>query len=226
MKNDSNVAPEDLQSFIVIENNKMNHNKKDNPFRKSYIYQITTGYSSIDYTTIIYNIQYIKYESDNGIFFKNDLIFSGITFSDINFYKNTNINYNDLKKSLDISSNSIIGTITFMINQSNFDVYKRSYQKLQSLIAEIVSVINLLFEIGRQISNILNTKKMSKDIIVGLMNNGKNDLLNKRSYNINKLFEKFKASSEKKINSKSIEKSITDINVSQKKILILQREKM
>ena len=105
----------------------MNHNKKDNPFRKSYIYQITTGYSSIDYTTIIYNIQYIKYESDNGIFFKNDLIFSGITFSDINFYKNTNINYNDLKKSLDILSNSIIGTITFMINQSNFDVYKRSY---------------------------------------------------------------------------------------------------
>ena len=39
-------------------------------------------------------------------------------------------NYNDLKKSLDISSNSIIGTMTFMINQSNFDAYKRSYQKL------------------------------------------------------------------------------------------------
>ena len=59
---------------------------------------------------------------------------------------------------------------------------------------------------------------MSKDIIVRLMNNGKNDLLSKRSYNINKLFAKFKASSKKKkINSKSIEKSITDINVSQKK---------
>jgi len=53
----------------------------------------------------------------------------------------------------------MIGTIEFGINKSNFDNYKRSYQRLQSLLAEIISVINLLFEVGRQISNILGGKK-------------------------------------------------------------------
>jgi len=41
---------------------------------------------------------------------------------------------------------------------------------LQSLLAEITSVINLLFEVGRQISNILGGKKMSLSIIEYLVN--------------------------------------------------------
>jgi hypothetical protein len=65
---------------------------------------------------------------------------------------------------------SMIGTIEFGINKSNFDNYKRNYQKLQSLLAEIMSVINLFFEVGRQISNIFGGKKMSLSIIEYLLN--------------------------------------------------------
>ena len=51
------------------------------------------------------------------------------------------------------------------MNKSHFDYYIRSYQKLQSLLAEIMSVISILFELGKKISIILCNKKMSKDII-------------------------------------------------------------
>ena len=53
LKNDSKMPPEYIQSFIVIENNIINHNNKDNTIKKSCIYHYTTGFSSIDYTTII-----------------------------------------------------------------------------------------------------------------------------------------------------------------------------
>ena len=135
-------------------------------------------------------------------------------FSNINFYKNNNIDIYDLKNYLDISPNSIISTITFMINQSNFDIYKRSYQKLQSLLAEITSVISLLFQIGEQISYILCNKKMSKNILIGIMNKSKIDLLNKRSHDINKIFKRENISSERKImKSKSLsnEKPLNDV---------------
>ena len=75
MKNDSNIPPEGIQSFIVTENNIINHKNKDNPIKKSSIYQYTTGLSSIDYTSIAYYFQYIKYESDNGLFFKDNKFF-------------------------------------------------------------------------------------------------------------------------------------------------------
>ena len=66
---------------------------------------------------------------------------------------------------------SLIGAITIEVNKAHFDNYKRSYKKLQSLLAEIMSVISLLFEIGAQISIFLCEKKMSKDIIFNLINN-------------------------------------------------------
>ena len=43
--------------------------------------------------------------------------------------------------------------------------YRRSYKKIQTLIAEISSIISLLMEIGKQILSILNEKRMSIDII-------------------------------------------------------------
>ena len=45
-----------------------------------------------------------------------------------------------------------IGDIEISLNKSNYDNYKRTYQRLQSLLAEIMSVISLLFEIGRSSS--------------------------------------------------------------------------
>ena len=58
-----------------------------------------------------------------------------------------------------------IGTIMFEISKVNFDSYKRSYSRLQSLLAEVMSVISLLFGIGETVTEILLKRKMSRDIV-------------------------------------------------------------
>ena len=134
----------------------------------------------IENTKVNYNFQYLKYESDEGFIFQDSRILYGMSFSDITSYRNKQ-NNKDLTKNFEEIKDSMIGTIEFEINKSNFDNYKRSYQKLQSLLAEITSVINLLLEVGRQISNILGDKKMSLSIIDYLVN--KNTLNTKNRKN-------------------------------------------
>ena len=164
MKNHTNYSPENIQALIVTGNDLIDHNNKNNPINQNYVFHLTTGFSSLEYTTINYNFQYIKYESDDGMIFQKSKIFNGILFSDTNFYKNIRDNYNfkeDIKKSNEIT----IGNIDFQINKSYYDNYRRTYSRLQTLLAEVTSVISLIFEIGRQLSIILFEKKMKKDII-------------------------------------------------------------
>ncbi len=53
-----------------------------------------------------------------------------------------------------------------------------------------MSVVSLLFEIGRQVSIFLCEKKMSGDIISSLLEKNKNFSLSQQSHNINNLVEK------------------------------------
>ena len=150
MKNHTNYSPENIQALIVTGNDLIDHNNKNNPINQNYVFHLTTGFSSLEYTTINYNFQYIKYESDDGMIFQKSKIFNGILFSDTNFYKNIRDNYNfkeDIKKSNEIT----IGNIDFQINKSYYDNYRRTYSRLQTLLAEVTSVISLIFEIGRQL---------------------------------------------------------------------------
>ena len=134
----------------------------------------------IENTKVNYNFQYLKYESDEGFIFQDSRILYGMSFSDITSYRNKQ-NNKDLTKNFEEIKDSMIGTIEFEINKSNFDNYKRSYQKLQSLLAEITSVINLLFEVGRQISNIIGDKKLSLSIIEYLVDRNTLHTKNKRN---------------------------------------------
>ena len=185
LKNESNIKPEKIQAYIVTENNILSHNDKNNPIIKSYLAQFTTSFSSVDFSSIMYYLQYIKYESDNGLFYKSIKSYNGVIFSDMVFYrKDMNDNYDiNIKKTN--SSDSIISTINIMLNKSNFDNYKRTFKRLQSLLAEVMSVIGLLFEIGRIISDILCDKKMSKDIIYKILNKIENEEINQEKNNIN-----------------------------------------
>ena len=66
--------------------------------------------------------------------------------------------YYNIEKQLKENNRANIGNIDFSLNKSNYDNYKRTYQRLQSLLAEIMSVISLVFEIGRQLSAIFCEK--------------------------------------------------------------------
>ena len=100
-----------------------------------------------------------------------------------NYYKDEY----DIEKHLKEKNTTTIGSIEFSLNKSNYDNYKRTYKKFQSLLAEIMSVISLLFEIGGQITTIFCEKNMSKDIIETIIDKDKKHLLGVQSYRINKL---------------------------------------
>ena len=186
-KNNNIYKPENIKSIIISQNDLIDHNNKSNPIRESYIFQFTSSYSSSFYTIINYNFQYINYESDEGPFYKQSRILNGISFSDISVITNNEEGY-DLQQNLMELKYSKIGEINLLINKSNFDSYKRNYQRLQSLLAEIMSVASLLFEIGRQISNILGYKRMTKDIFDILINKNKEKIFNEQNKDIANLF--------------------------------------
>ena len=177
-QNNTIYTPEKIQSLLVTENNIINHFNKTDPINKGYMFQLTSAYSSMEYTKVNYNFQYLKYESDEGFFFQASRILYGMSFSDMTSYRNKQ-NNKDITNNFEELRDSMIGTIEFGINKSNFDNYKRSFQRLQSLLAEITSVINLLLEVGRQIVNFLGGKKMSLSIIDYLVNK---DTLHTRKY--------------------------------------------
>ena len=185
-KNNTDYIPEKIQSLIVSQNSLIDHNNKSNPLSNSYEYHNTPSFSSSQSTTINYNFQFIKYESDEGFFYKNSKNIFGISFSDMTFLNSYNEYYN-IEKQLKENNRANIGNIDFSLNKSNYDNYKRTYQRLQSLLAEIMSVISLVFEIGRQLSAIFCEKSMNKDIIQTLINRDKKHLLRVNTYKINKL---------------------------------------
>ena len=106
------------------------------------------------------------------------------------FSKNIKNNSN-LQKNFINSNSSTIGKIIIEINQSHFDNYKRIYSRFQSLLAEIMSVINLLFEVGSKIVTFLCQKKMSKDIMRNLLNENKIHKKNEISNNTERLNKSF-----------------------------------
>ena len=182
-KNNSKYIPEKIQSLIISGSDLIDHNNKDSPIKENYDYHLTTTYNSLGYTKINYNFQFIKYESDDGFFYKDSKISNGISFSDTTYMTTIQDDYSQY-----INSNKLnIGKITFSINKSNFDNYKRIYPRLQSLLADVMSVISLLFEIGRQIINILCKKKMSKDIVEDILTKNKKYFLNNTINSKNKI---------------------------------------
>ena len=103
-------------------------------------------------------------------------------------------------------NNNKIGEIIFEMNKSYYDNYRRSYPRLQSLLADVMSVVNLLFEIGKQISIILCEKNMSKDIIQNILNEYEKNKLN-NEYKINKKIKNKNETSERKKIKNQLENS-------------------
>ena len=197
-KNNTKYIPEKIQSLIVSECDLIDNSNKHNPIGQNFDYFFTTAFNSHEYTRINFNFQYIKYESDDGLFYKNSKNLKGATFSDMTHFTSIDNNYVLTK-----DDNSQIGIITFSINKSNYDNYKRSYPRFQSLLADVMSVVSLLFEIGKIISSILCEKKMSKDIVRYFFNKNINYILNFE--NCNSINHKLKG------NEKSSERSFSKL---------------
>ena len=204
---------------IITENDIMNSNDKNNPI-VPYYYYFEKVFVNNDIIFINYNYQYIKFDSDEGIFFQNYKTHNAIGFSDLEYdVQNYDLDF-------------LLINFTFNINKFNYELYMRKYQKLQSLLADIMSIINLSVTIGKSISHILLNKVMVRDILINIIDNNYNKKKNMTSndYNIKKklnnsdIKEKNKFNLEK-TNIKSGVSDIEKINKSNINNLNLSRHK-
>ena len=169
LKNQSLYVPEDLVLMILYENNLINHDDKKEPISESISYDFIKVFNSKNYYSINFIFQYLKYETDDGFFFDSLKTLKGVSFLDLSYFINNQEDY-DLQNNFMKYNYSKIGTISFGLNKSNYDFYRRTYKRVQALLAEIMSIVSILFEIGRQIVMFINEKKMSVDIIRKLFN--------------------------------------------------------
>ena len=151
----SGYTANDLILYIINGNDVIDHSNRNNPISYNYFTSIYTSFSSSKFHIMNYYLQFIKYESDDGFLFPNNKIFSAKAYSQMNIMET---NY------IDIMDKNEIGRIFISLSEINFDSYKRVYPRIQSLIAEITSVVNLLIIIGEILAKILLEKKMNKDI--------------------------------------------------------------
>ena len=87
-QNNTIYTPEKIQSLLITENNIINRFNRKDPINRGYMFQLTSAYSSLEYTKVNYNFQYLKYESDEGFIFQDSRILYGMSFSDITSYRN------------------------------------------------------------------------------------------------------------------------------------------
>ena len=156
-----NCKNEETMISIITENDIMNSNDKNNPI-VPYYYYFEKVFVNNDIIFINYNYQYIKFDSDEGIFFQNYKTHNAIGFSDLEYdVQNYDLDF-------------LLINFTFNINKFNYELYMRKYQKLQSLLADIMSIINLSVTIGKSISHILLNKVMVRDILINIIDNNYN----------------------------------------------------
>jgi len=152
----SKYTTNDVIFYILNGNDVIDHTSKNNPISNNYFSSTYTSFGSNKFNVINYYLQFIKYESDDGILFPDSKIFNAKAFSQMTIMETNYIEAMDKNE---------IGTIFISFIEINFDSYKRVYPRIQSLLAEFTSVINILMVIGQIISKIILNKKMSKDII-------------------------------------------------------------
>ena len=143
---------------LITENDIINHYNKEDPIDISTYFFTSPNFSSAISLTLDYNFEYIRYEIDNGYFFEESKDKTAIGLAEI-FH---DIDYRN--------NNHQVGRIFFGQSERYYSHYKRSYKKIQTLFAEIMSIIKILFETGKILSYFLLQKKMSKDIIRSLIN--------------------------------------------------------
>lgn len=66
----SDIPPESFRIYLVLENDFVVHYNKDNPIFHKYIKTFSSNFNDGTIGTTIFDLDYIEYDSDDGIFFE------------------------------------------------------------------------------------------------------------------------------------------------------------
>jgi hypothetical protein len=176
----------------VIQSDSINHFDRYNPLKKDYVIGNTEVLTNSDIIYPVIFLNNIEYETDNGAFFSNNKIYKGIEFSNQQDkmpknYKNLipkevnkslrSLDSNDFNVTIRTSPSiieehsliDVMGLIFLKINGQYLERYKRIYPKLQSLIADIISTIQLILLIYEFLTNNLYSNKIRVEIIKSIL---------------------------------------------------------
>ena len=150
---------------LVTQNDLIDHSNKDNPIVPHYQFN-NIALENTDKLYLVYNFQFIKYETDNGIIFSNQTTVNGVGFYGSNPFDRAELGNKKFN-------------IDFRMNFANYDYYNRAFIKFQSFLADVMSLINLLITISKILTEFLLSKKMNKDIIRNIItiNEGKENFI-------------------------------------------------
>ena len=79
--------------MMIYENNLINHDDKNSPISEGIIHQFIQGFSYNEQTIIDFNFQYLKYETDEGLFFSSIKYLKGMSFLDMTYFKSNQEDY-------------------------------------------------------------------------------------------------------------------------------------
>ena len=168
---------DNLVFYFLTGNDIIDHSDNENPFQNTYYTQALNEIVRDKYNIFTYYFQYIKYESDKGLIFDRTHLYSAKSYSHSVV----------IRTSRGESDDNEIGAAVVEISNINFDYYNRSYSRIQTLLAELLSVIELITGIGSTVCGIALNKKMSRKVIkhilhrnnkVNIENDDKNTLDN------------------------------------------------
>ena len=77
----SKYKADELMILIINGNDIIDHNSKKNPISDNYFTNTYTSFSMYKFSLIYFYLQFIKYESDNGIFFPSNHYYNSKSFS-------------------------------------------------------------------------------------------------------------------------------------------------
>ena len=74
------LSPNDIYLRYVIESDSIDHFDKNQPLKPNYIFGETFSFDETTLISSVINLNYIEYQTDNGIFFSSNIIHEGVDF--------------------------------------------------------------------------------------------------------------------------------------------------
>ena len=175
------LSPNDVYLKYVVESDSIDHFDKNNPSKKNFVLGETMSFDETTLINSVINLNYIEYETDNSVFFSSNKIYEGVEFFNQNDL--ININYYNFYEMLKTNKKALMGLLTLRINEKSFERYKRTYPKLQSLIADVISTIQLILLIYEFLTDNIYSKKIDIEIIKSILSKKFKEEIKKKSNN-------------------------------------------
>ena len=134
---DEKLADMNIFLSLYTETIGLDHHNNKNPLTSSYLSQTIAVSNDFKYS-YFYDFRKIIYETKEGFLFKKDKVMSDVSFDLSTRLQSIYANTKEFLVPLSLS------TFQFSINQEYADKYQRSYQSIETVIANIGGVCNLV----------------------------------------------------------------------------------